>query len=84
MHVEPPHGLVVRVVEPVLEGNGHLEAVAQVSQPHRPAKVVGVRKAGEDADALVGESLVGRKKLSVSEPDQKKGPNQQQGNRRSH
>ena len=59
MHVEPPHGLIVWVVEPVLEGHGHLLPAAQVPQPHRPAQVVRVRQAGEDVDALVGESLEG-------------------------
>ena len=57
MHVEPPHGLVVGVVEPILEGHGHLEAVPQVPQPHRPPKVMRVRQACEHVDALVGERL---------------------------
>ena len=72
MHVEPPHGLVVGVVEPVLEGHRHLEPAPQVPQPHRPTQVVGVRQAGEDADALVRESLEGRRRRqSTCEADQK-------------
>ena len=72
VHVEPPHGLVVGVVEPVLEGHRHLEPAPQVPQPHRPTQVVGVRQAGEDADALVRESLEGRRRRqSTCEADQK-------------
>ena len=72
MHVEPPHGLVVGVVEPVLEGHRHLEPAPQVPQPHGPTQVVGVRQAGEDADALVRESLEWRRRRqSTCEADQK-------------
>ena len=70
MHVEPPHGLIVWVVEPVLEGHGHLLPAAQVPQPHRPPEVVRVRQAGEDVDALVGESLGRRPKQSIWEVEQ--------------
>ena len=70
VHVEPPHGLVVGVVEPVLEGHRHLEPAPQVPQSHRPTQVVGVRQAREHVDALVRESLERRRrKQSICEAD---------------
>ena len=73
VHVEPSHGLIVWVVEPVLEGHRHLLPAAKVPQPHSPAEVVRVRQAGEDVDALVGESLGRRQKQSIWEVEQEGG-----------
>ena len=64
IHFEPPHGLVVGLVESVLKRHRLLLALPQVSQPHGASEGVGVREASENMNAFLRQHLRGRTKIN--------------------